>query len=140
MKRLRDKPAYLHFYFFLVVAVMVLGIKFESMWCASSITEAFLYAVGRGHLIVSGLCLGYTLVAPILLFYFYVLFVVQKRAIFLKIFMVTDIAVSLLFRVLLVCRGMELFEDLILGFTLRVLYFVCGFYKFKSATEQKKWE
>ena len=29
MKRLRDKTAYLHFYFFLVVAFMVLGIKFE---------------------------------------------------------------------------------------------------------------
>ena len=70
MKRLRDKPAYLHFYFFLVVAVMVLGIQLEGMWYASSITEAFLYAVGSGHLIVSGLCLGYTLVAPILLFSF----------------------------------------------------------------------
>ena len=136
MKRLRDKPAYLHFYFFLVVAVIVLGIKFEGMWYASSITEAFIYAVVRGHLIVIGLCLGYTLVAPILLFYFYVLFVVQKRAIFLKIFMVTDIAVSLLFRVLLICSGMELFGDLILGFGLRVLYFVCGFYKYKYATEQ----
>lgn len=110
------------------------------MWYASSITEAFIYAVVRGYLIEIGLCLGYTLVAPILLFYFYVLFVVQKRAIFLKIFMVTDIAVSLLFRVLLICSGMELFGDLIFGFTLRVLYFVCGFYKYKSATEQSKWE
>ena len=136
MKRLRDKPEYLHFYFFLVVAVMVLGIQLEGMWYTSSITEAFLYAVGSEHPTVGRLCLGYAIVAPVLLVFFYVLFAVQKRAICLKIFMLTDIAVSLLFRVLLVCRGMELVDDLILGFTLRVLYFVCGFYKFKSATEQ----
>ena len=136
MNRLHDKPIYFHLFFFFVLAVVLLGCYMPGLWCASSVTEAFLYAVGRGHLIVSGLCLGYTLVAPILLFYFYVLFVVQKRAVFLKIFMVTDIAVSLLFRVMLVCRGMELFDDLIVGFALRVLYFVCGFYKFKSATEQ----
>ena len=136
MKRLQDEPIYLHLFFFFVIAVVLLGCYMPGLWCASSVTEAFLYAVGSEHPTVGGLCLGYAIVAPVLLVFFYVLFVVQKRAVFLKIFMVTDIAVSLLFRVMLVCRGMELFDDLIVGFALRVLYFVCGFYKFKSATEQ----
>ena len=127
MRSSNDKLLYARVYMILSVLVPIIGFYIPNIWYflgAASITESFLYAVGSTYQFAKILCLSWTIIAPILLIWFYVLFILKNKQKPFKVFMVLDLIVSALIRVLLVYRKMDVSSILIWGFVCRVLYFV----------------
>lgn len=122
-----DKLLCAHIYMILSFLIPIIGLFIPNIWYyfgAASVTESFLYAVGSTHQVAKNICLSWTIFAPILLIWFYILLIVKNKQKPFKVFMVLDLIVSVLLRILLVCRGMDVASVLIWGFVCRLLYFV----------------
>lgn len=127
---MRKSLWYAHVYMLLSIVVPVIGVLnpvFVYFFGAASIPEAFLYAVGSDRQIGAILCWVWMVVGAAALIGLYILSVFKKKNSFITVFIAADIAVSILFRVLLLCRGMSLDSVLIWGLMCRMVYFLGGF-------------